>query len=280
MDAVTFIAVLIAALMHASWNLVVKKDDDKSLSLAVMAATSALVCLLLLPVAPPIHAAAWRYLLFSVPLHAGYRIFLGQGYRHGNLSQVYPLARGATPLFVTAISLMLYRPAFGALYYAGILLISLSIIGLTRRSYRNGGDEARAIRSALMTSLFVACFSLVDGAGSRASGHPISYILCLFIFEGMAMVFAALALSGARAVRYARKNAYPCLLSGIVMSLSHGIVIWAFSRAEVPLVAALRESSVVIGMCLSTWVLKERVSLLRALSTFGVLGGMLCIAFG
>ena len=278
MDILSFTIVMTAALMHASWNLAVKKDSDQFLSLTVMAATSGLLCAVLLLLAPGIQPAAWPYLLISAPLHAGYRVFLAAGYRAGDMSQVYPIARGATPVFVMILSLVTIGVNLDAQRYLAIALIAAGIVGLTFVRGLPPRGERRAVGFALTTAGFVACFTLLDAAGARHAGSALPYILWVFVLEGLAMMMLAALRAPSALVKYTSRRWRICLLSGLVMSLAHGLIIWALSRSEVALVSALRETSVIIGMVLSAVLLRESIGSGRVACTLSVVGGIVLIS--
>lgn len=280
MDLLSLALVMLAAVMHAGWNLFVKKDEDQFLSLSVMAATSGALCVLLLPLTPGIELGAWKVLAISAPLHAGYRVCLSLGYKYGDMSQVYPIARGATPLLVTLLSVSLLDVQLGALKVAGIVVIGAGIMGLTFYRGFPRNHEGRAIGFALGTAAFIAVFTLLDSAGSRQSGSPLAYVLWLFVLEGALMLSLAAAASPARLRAYVTRNGRTCLVNGAVMSAAHGLIIVALSRSEAALVSALRETSVVFGVVFSSVVLKEHIGPLRLACTLAVTAGLLLTILG
>lgn len=280
MDLLSLGLVLVAAVMHAGWNLYVKKDTDQFLSLAVMAATSGLLCACVLPLMPPIADRAWVILAISAPLHAGYRICLSMGYKYGDMSQVYPIARGATPLMVTLISVGFLGVTLGGWKIVGIAIIAVGIMGLTFHRGFPTRHEGRAIAFALGTAAFIAVFTLLDSRGSRESDSPIAYVLWLFVLEGLLMLLIAATVNATRLKEYVIKNGRACSINGAVMSLAHGLIILALSRSEAALVSALRETSVIFGVVFSVVVLKERIGAVRLTCTLVVLAGLFLTVLG
>ncbi|MBS0159859.1 MAG: EamA family transporter [Nitrospira sp.] len=271
---------MLSAVMHAGWNLFVKKDENQFLSLTVMAATSGVLCALLLPLVPSMDASAWKVLAISAPLHAGYRVCLSLGYKYGDMSQVYPIARGATPLLVTLISVFFLNVHLGLLQSVGIFVIAAGIMGLTFYRGLPRSHEGRAIGFALGTAAFIAVFTLLDSAGSRNSGSPLAYVLWLFVLEGALMLLIAAAVNPPKLLAYVTKNVRTCSVNGLVMSVAHGLIILALSRSEAALVSALRETSVIFGVVFSALVLKERIGLLRLACTLAVMGGIMLTILG
>lgn len=275
MDTLTFIVVLCAAFLHSSWNLLVKKGSDQFRSLTLMAATSSIICLVALPFVPQLDPRAWWFLAFSAPLHAGYRIFLSAGYRYGDMSQVYPIARGAIPLFVLPLSLIFLNSNISAQQVSAVLTICAGIIGLT--FVRGIPTNYRAVGYALITAVFVACFTLLDSEGAKLGGQAITYILWVFILEGVLMFGVGLLIGAGRMLSFTAENWKICATSGFVMSLAHGLIIWALARSDVSLVSALRESSVVISMILGAIILRERLMFQKIICTLLVVVGVIIV---
>ncbi|WP_434525073.1 EamA family transporter [Photorhabdus asymbiotica] len=279
MDPISLGLVMVSAIMHAGWNLFVKKDEDKFLSLTVMAATSGVLCALLLLFMPGIDVSAWKILIISAPLHAGYRICLSLGYKYGDMSQVYPIARGATPLLVALISVVLLGVHLEFTQIAGIVAIALGIMWLTFHGGFPNNHEGRAISFALGTATFIAVFTLLDSRGARLSGNPFSYVLWLFVLEGILMFVLAASVNRRRLLDYVSRNGRTCMVNGLVMSVAHGLIILALSRSPAALVSALRETSVIFGVIFSAGILKEKIGPVRLVCTLIVMIGIFLTVF-
>jgi drug/metabolite transporter (DMT)-like permease len=280
LDPYSLCLILASAVLHAGWNLFVKKDEDKFLSLSLMAATSGGLCTLLVPQVGWPTKEVWGYLAVSAPLHAGYRICLSAGYQHGELSKVYPIARGATPLFVTALSMALFEQSIAPLKLVGIAGIACAIMGFTFQNGFPKEKEGRAIAFALGTAAFIAVFTLVDSVGSKLSESSIAYVIWLFILEGVLMLVVSATVAYSRLQTYIRTNGLTCVKNGAVMSLAHGLVIVALSRSEPALVSALRETSVVFGVLFGALFLGEKLNLSKLICTATVTAGLLLTVLG
>jgi phosphonate utilization associated putative membrane protein len=272
-------AVLFGALLHASWNAMVKSSSDKALDTATIHLIgSALALPLALWAGWPV-AAAWPYIAASVTIHIAYYIALSGAYQHGDLGLTYPLMRGTAPLLVALASTATLGEALSPLAWAGVLGVSCGVLALGLS--RHAMDSPRAVAFALANAVVIAIYTLVDALGARASGNALQYVAALFVLDGWPFGLLVLARRGmARAWPYAVRRA-PLALLGAAASLgSYGIALWAMTRAPVATVAALRETSVLFAALFGTWLLKEAFTLRRALGTAAILGGVMALRLG
>jgi drug/metabolite transporter (DMT)-like permease len=259
-DAIVFAAVLAAAFLHAGWNAVVKVGLDRSSAVLLLAMVQSGLALALLGFFPLPAAAAWPWLAASALLHTGYKLFLVRAYAHGDLSQVYPLARGMAPLLVALVAAALLGETLGPLQALAVLAIAL---GVTLMALKGGGTDLasippQALAYALGTAVFTASYTLVDGAGARLSGTASGFTLWMFVGDGLAMATWASATRGPAAFARLASVWQSGLAAGAMSLGSYWIAIWAFTRAPVALVAALRETSVLFAMLIAVFVLGER----------------------
>ena len=187
MSTTVFFAVLLAALLHASWNALVKIGEERLVGVSLVAIFSGLIAAVaLLPMGLP-SAAELPWLGLSVLLHIGYSLFLSHAYNQGDFGQIYPLARGSAPLLAMALSALLLGDYPG---YGGIIGACVLIMGVLLMAWRGGQQrlDSKAVRAALITAMFTATYTLSDGAGARAGGEPVRYTLWLFACTGLAML--------------------------------------------------------------------------------------------
>jgi phosphonate utilization associated putative membrane protein len=269
-------AVLFGALLHASWNALVKSSRDKALDTAVIHLVGSLVAIPLLFIVGVPDRASWPFIFASMVIHIGYYIALTGAYKHGDLGLTYPLMRGTAPLLVALSSAMTLgeTPSFSA--WVGVLGVccGVLVLGLSRHAF----DSPRAVGFALANSVVIALYTVVDAHGARASGNALQYVVMLFVLDGWPfalMVF--LRRGGAVVWPYVRLRA-PIALLGATASLgSYGIALWAMTRAPVATVAALRETSVLFAALLGTWLLKEAFDLRRAIGTATIVAGVMAL---
>jgi phosphonate utilization associated putative membrane protein len=272
-------AVLLGAVLHASWNALVKSSQDKALDTALIHLIGSLVALPLVMLLGWPAAASWPYILASVTIHIAYYVALTGAYKHGDLGLTYPLMRGTAPLLVALSASLTVGEHLSPLAWAGVLGISCGVLalGLSRHAI----DSPRAVGFALANAVIIAIYTVVDALGARASGNPLQYVVALFALDGWPfalMVF--MRRGGHRVWPYARMR-WPVALGGALASLgSYGIALWAMTRAPVATVAALRETSVLFAALLGSWFLKEAFTVRRAIGTAVIVAGVMALRLG
>jgi drug/metabolite transporter (DMT)-like permease len=278
MDAFVFAAVLFAAACHAGWNAAVKKGIDPLATTVAISIGAALIALPLMPFAGLPAAEAWLWVLASVLVHLFYFAGLIESYRVGDMSQVYPIARGSAPLLTAAGSALLIDERIAPMAWAGVLLLASGVVLM---SLRGGRDLARldrrAVGFALVTAVTICAYSLVDGIGARLSGNALAYSLALFIGIGPVMLAYALFRGGAGVVVTLRPLGAIGLAGGALQLGSYGIAIWAMTVAPIAVVAALRETSVLFGALIAVLVLREPPSAVRVAAACAIVIGLVLI---
>ena len=267
--------VLGAALLHASWNAIIKSSRDVMLDTALVAAGAGVLSLPLIAAVPLPASASWPFLATSIGIHVGYFATLARAYRIGDLGHAYPLMRGTAPLLVALFGVALLDEHPGATTWLGIVLISAGIlsIGLLQQ----GRAQRDATRWALMNAAIIASYTLVDGAGVRLSGTPAGYGAWMFWLQGLPFVALVIALRRRAALDYARRNWQHGLAGGLCVVSAYGIVLWAMTQAPVAAVAALRETSVIFAALLGSLFLKERFGWRRAIGACAVALGVMAL---
>jgi phosphonate utilization associated putative membrane protein len=272
-------AVLFGALLHASWNAMVKSSSDKALDTALIHVLGSVVALPLLLVVGLPNAASWPYIAASLVIHIGYYIALTGAYKHGDLGLTYPLMRGTAPLLVALSASLTLGETLSPLSWAGVLGVSCGVLALGLS--RHAMDSPRAVAFALTNAVVIAVYTVVDGLGVRQSGNALQYVAILFVLDGWPFGLMVLRRRGlAVAWPYARLRA-PLALVGASASLgSYGIALWAMTRAPVATVAALRETSVLFAALLGSWLLKEAFTVRRAVGTAAIVAGVMALRMG
>jgi len=276
MSATVALAVLAAALMHASWNALVKADGDRMILLGGMVTVEAAICLVLLPFFPAPSAAAWPFLIASGLLHCGYKLFLLRAYGLGDLSQVYPIARGSAPLLVAVFAALFAGEALSLETTLGVAVIALGIMSL---SFFSGG-LARSSRGALLASLATGCliagYTVVDGSAARGTGGPHVFMIWATLTDAAIFLPAVMLLRERAPQRMLRRWRRALVAGGITLG-AYWLVVWALTQAPMASVSALRETSVIFGALIGSLVLKEAHGRRRVVVAVLVAAGMVLL---
>ena len=268
------LAVLGAGLLHAGWNALLKSapGGDPMLDMATIVAGSAICGLVVIPFVGVPDTSAWKFAAVSSIIHWGYYVTLAHAYRTGDLSFAYPLMRGSAPLIVTLLGIVFLREWPSPQIALGIALISLGIVSIAFA--RRGRHPPSAARWALANACIIAAYTLVDGAGARASGNPLAYVSWLIFLEAIPFLAWIWTRQGAVAFAYITHGWRRGLLGGAASLGAYGIVLWAMTRAPVAAVAALRETSVLFAALIGAFVLKEGLGLRRLAGAVSVVAGV------
>ena len=266
--------VLLAALFHATWNALLKVGGDRLAVLAIANATSFAIALAAAPFVPLPLVPSWPFLFASVVLHTGYYAFLIHAYRYGDLSHVYPLARGLSPLMVAALAAVIANEALPSAGIAGVALASVGIASLAFDPTKPWRSDRRPLLYAAGTALFIAAYTLADGMGVRRAGEPLAYIVWLMILDGLPiMTFTLWARRGRLAETLASSWAGGST-TGALQFAAYALVIWAMSLGTMAAVSALRETSVIFAAAIGTLILKERFGARRIAAAALVASGI------
>lgn len=260
MTPLVAIAVLTAAFTHAGWNAIAHAIKDQLLSFTLISGGGLLIGAAAAGFAPFPAAEAWPYLFVSAALHVAYMLLLMRSFTLGDFGQMYPIARGTAPLVVTVLAAVFVGERPNGWATAGVAVASAGLVGLALWGIRGSGKRPHwpAILAALATGLAIAGYTTVDGVGVRASGSSIGYIAWLMILEGVAIPLYALHRRRSALPAQLRPYAVRGLLGAAMSVTAYGLVLWAQTRAALAPVAALRESSIIVGAAIGTVFFKER----------------------
>lgn len=274
------VLVLAAAALHAGWNALIKARLEPLIAMTLVVIGSGLAgvpLLLAFGMAPP---AAWPYVAGSTTLHLAYYLALAEAYRRGEMSRVYPIARGGAPLLATLFAVVIAGETISARALVGVLMLGFGIVLLSAGRGRGARHDRLAPVFALLTALVIAGYTVVDGLGARISGNPSGYAATLFVVDGLPMPLLLLAWRGVRAFAPMRSYLWQGLLGGAMSVVAYWVVIWAMTRAPIPVVAALRETSVLFSAVIATAMLKERLVPSRIAAAVAIFAGIAVIELG
>ncbi|VFQ42942.1 DMT family transporter [Desulfoluna butyratoxydans] len=274
MSFTVMIVVLLAALLHATWNFLVKNTPDKHVSMTAVVLGHTPFALGALLVAPLPSLDAWPYLVAGALLHVGYQLFLLASYRIGDLSQVYPLARGVAPMIVAGVSVGLLGVELSFSELAAIGIIGTGIMSLTLVRKSDGLRNGQAAFLSIVTGCFIASYSLVDGMGARVAGTALGFYGCLSVLNAMGFAAVMRVLRPGILTRVVCHEWAFALKGGGASFSAYAMVTWSFTLAPIAMVAAVRETSIIFALLLGVLVLKERLDLMKVVSTLMTLLGV------
>lgn len=255
--SITILLVLLAALLHATWNALVKIGGDRKLTTAMVAIMSGVICVPLLPFVEAPDPASWPFILGSVTIHVGYYYGLAEMYETGEFSLVYPLARGLSPLLVALAAAATAGEALHGWQMLGVVLVSLGIASLAFGRGWPRGDHARAVLFAGFTCLTIAAYSLTDGFGVRHAGSSLGYIAWLFVVDAIPFPLIIALRRGPALASYVRRSWKTGLGAAAMSASAYGIVIWAMDHTAMAGVVSLRETSVVFAAAIGALFMGE-----------------------
>jgi drug/metabolite transporter (DMT)-like permease len=280
-DPFVFTAVLAAAACHAGWNTLLKLKVAPVVATVLVAVAAGVMVLPLLPFTPLPAASAWPYIVASAIIHVAYFVTLAEAYRWGDLSQVYPIARGTAPLLTAALAAFWLQEGLGRAGWAGVSVLAAGILLLTFKGGRRlASVDGRAVAFALATSLTITAYTLVDGIGARLAGSSLAYTVWLFIGDGVTMaIYGWLRVGPATLMRDFRAHWGMAAAGAGLSTAAYAIAIWAMTVAPIALVAALRETSVLFAALFATLILREPMLPVRLVAAVLVLAGALLLRF-
>jgi len=278
MDSLVFAAVLFAAAAHAGWNATIKRGFDPLLTTVLIAIGAGVVALPMLPFVGLPAAPAHPWVAASVLIHLAYFAGLIEAYRTGDMSQVYPIARGTAPLLTAIVSTTWLGERLGLLGWTGLLCL---VGGVFMLSLRGGRDLARldrrALGFALFTALTICAYSVVDGVGARAAGDAAAYTAALFVGNAVIMALYGLVRGGPKLFADMPAVWLKGLGGGGLQLGSYWVAIWAMTVAPIAIVAALRETSVLFGALIAVVILKEPLRATRVAAALLIVAGLVMI---
>lgn len=274
---------LAAALMHATWNALLKADrSDRLATFGVIMTTGTVMGLVAVPFLPWIHFAAWKFLATSVIVHVAYYTFLLKAYSYGDLSHTYPIARGMGPLLVAMVSGQLIGEHLRAQDIVGVVLLSGGLITLAiplkSVTPKPGSRHGLATLFAMLTGVTIAAYIIADGMGVRAAGpdfqHRLAYIAWLCVLEGPWLLVLAIVLRPDTVWSHLRRYWWRGMIGGVIANTGYGIAIYALVLGPMAHVAALRETSVLFGALMGTLLLGEPFGVRRVVAAAVIVSGL------
>ncbi len=274
MSTFVFLAVMGAALLHATWNALIKTGGDKLTGMLIMTIIEGALGAVVAMTRNLPQGEVWFWVIGSGVLHSAYKFFLAFAYEHGDLSRVYPIARGTAPMIVMLVSLLFLSDVISGYETLGIALLGVGILMMARGVFTDG-ESRRLVPMALCSAMATAAYSLVDGMGARVAGDAVMFVAWLFVFDVLGFAPMAYALRG-RQVFIANRRSWG--LGAVAALASYGayaIAVWAMTQAPIALVAALRETSILFAVLIGWLLFGERLGRVKALSAVLIVAGVM-----
>lgn len=266
--------VLLAALLHATWNAMAHAVPDRLIGFTLIGVAYLVAGGALAATAPVPAGGSWAYVIASVLLHILYILLLMRSFMLGDFGQVYPLARGTAVAVVALLATVAVGEAMPPVRLVGVIMVCLGLTALVAPLGRTAQAELPAVVAAVGTGVMIAGYTTVDGVGVRASGSVLGYTGWLFMLQGVALPVLAYARRGRDVTRQARPYLLVGLAGGVLSLAAYGLVLWAQTRAPLAPVAALRETSSLMGAIIGALVFKEAFGRRRILAAVVVTVGV------
>ncbi|ARB25817.1 EamA family transporter [Pseudomonas tolaasii] len=272
-----FAIILLGALLHATWNAVVKGGGDKLLTTCMITSVAALIALAVIPFLERPAPQSWPFIGASVVFQVLYFVLVASTYRIADMSQTYPIMRGTAPLLVAMVSVLLLSETLSAFAWLGIAVISLGILSM---AVAPSVGRKNGLMLALINACVIAGYTLIDGLGVRKSGAPVAYTLWIFLLTGLPLAAWALATRRREFCRYLEHHWRAGIIGGFGTIASYGLALWAMTSAPIATVSALRETSILFGVVISAFVLKEHLTLVRIVAACIIAAGAMLLRLG
>ena len=274
MDNSIFFIVLFASFTHAIWNGMVKNHQDKAIAISGIVFGRLPLSVIAIIFLPLPTAESIPYLIISVIIHQGYQWFLLSSYEIGDLTKVYPIARGTGPLVATIISISFLGLVLDSLIILSIGfvcggIITLSLFDKSKKNYQ-------IIKYSLLTGLCIGLYSITDGYGARVSLSAVSFISWTFIINAFLHPLVISLKNEKNIVERVKKNGKKMFfIGGSLDYLTYMIIVWAFTKAPIPMVGALRETSIFFSIFIGYFFLKEKITPAKIFSIILILAGVI-----
>ncbi len=274
MTPFVLLAVLGAALLHAGWNALIKTGVSKQTSMLILTLGHAAIGALVVATRPVPAPQVWPWLIGSGAIHMAYQLFLAYAYEQGDLSRVYPIARGAAPMLVTLVGVFLLADVVTPVEYAGIFVLGLGIVAMSLGALQRG-ESRRLVPYALGSAVATAGYSLVDGTGARISGDPATYVGWLLILSAVFYTPVVIRLKGSHILRADRRTWGMGLIAAAASYAAYAVVVWAMTQAPIALVTALRETSILFAVLIGWLAFGDRMDRTKAVAAGLIVSGVI-----
>ena len=274
MTTSVFLSVLFAAFLHALWNGLIKFGEGKMTGMLIMTLVQGGIGLVIALTREFPEGVVWIWLLGSGVFHSAYKLFLGYAYEHGDLSRVYPIARGAAPLIVLIFGMFFLADKIEAGEYFGVFVLGLGILLMGQGAFASG-ESRRLVPLALGSALATAGYSVVDGLGARVAGDAVTYVAWLFVFDALMFTPCAIAFRGTHVLRASPRGWAMASVASVASYGAYAIAVWGMTQAPIALVAALRETSILFAVLIGWLIFGEKMDRTKSAAAILIVSGVM-----
>ncbi len=268
-----FLAVMAAAFLHALWNALIKVGTSKVGGMVILSIVEVPIGLAVVAMTPAIDPAAIPWVIAAGCTHFAYKFFLSYAYDRGDLSRVYPIARGAAPMVVALVGAAILNDAVTGRQYLAIAVLAAGIL-LMARGVFTSGENRRLLPFALGSALATATYTMIDGMGARVSDSAAAYVAWVFVADGTIFTLGMLALRGSDVIPRDLKAWKMGALASAASYGAYAVSIWAMTFAPIALVAALRETSILFAVLIGWLAFGERMTREKAVAALVIVAGV------
>ena len=275
MDFYVFLVVLSAALMHATWNSIIQSSSNsflESFDFAIWKVPLTLILIVLLPLP---HPDSWPYIAASIVVHFIYTYSFVYTYTRNELSTVYPIFRGIPPLIILLLSYFILKENISSTGWLAVIVTSLGIISM---SFMGNKINFKSSISIITVAFTIVAYSMIDGMGARLSMQSFSYLAWVFFIHWSIYSFFVIYQQGYKpCIDHVKNNYLKGIFAGSISFLGYSLILWAMTKAPIPYVAALRETSIIFVGIIGYLFLSEKMTIYKILSILTIVIGAILL---
>ena len=262
-----YLLIFFAALLHALWNIIIKSLNNSLVGIAVKVFFQSIIFFPIIFIVQPPQGLTWFYLVCSSILHSIYFILLGSMYNRGDMTVIYPIARGCAPVFVTILSLIFLQDSISLVGIIGIITVSFGLVLLSLESFKIEMN-IKIIGISLFIALIISIYTFTDGAGVRSADMASTYIVWNFFLGGWISIGYVFFRNKKELFELQLMDLMYILLATIISFTAYAIIIWSMKHVPIGFVSSMRESSIIFASLIGYYFLKEKIGYIRLLSGF------------
>ena len=262
-----YLLIFFAALLHALWNIIIKSLNNSLVGIAVKVFFQSIIFFPIIFIVQPPQGLTWFYLVCSSILHSIYFILLGSMYNRGDMTVIYPIARGCAPVFVTIISLIFLQDSISLVGIIGIITVSFGLVLLSLESFKIEMN-IKIIGISLFIALIISIYTFTDGIGVRSADMASTYIVWNFFLGGWISIGYVFFRNKKELFELQLMDLMYILLATIISFTAYAIIIWSMKHIPIGFVSSMRESSIIFASLIGYYFLKEKIGYIRLLSGF------------